>query len=311
MLSTKVQVLACGSTRIRMLSRRAPTLSQIEANLDRLLIQRQRPTERYQSNKSGDVWSKGRELFQKQSEQATKKAADLLKRGSQYASESVSKGAEQVSQKTSQAIEHSTKIASKTLERSSSTLKDQSKKWAETAAEKSSELAGKASQTAANAMKQSTVSIKSTASASTETAESAAKKIKATTVTFVSRLSDTVQGFAKATLSKSISILTSPFRSAWQAASKSAQSMYGKRDKYIKALWWWSLAAIGVYGFATALPREIIRAAMTRDDDKKEQTASAVRVDESSSSTTSSSNKKGLSSWWSSGDSPSAGAQAS
>jgi hypothetical protein len=31
------------------------------------------------------------------------------------------------------------------------------------------------------------------------------------------------------------------------------------RDRALKWLWWWGLAAVGVYGFATSVPRELIR----------------------------------------------------
>jgi hypothetical protein len=40
--------------------------------------------------------------------------------------------------------------------------------------------------------------------------------------------------------------------------------------KAIRWLWWWSLAAIGVYGVATTIPREFVRYALTGDDSKKE-----------------------------------------
>lgn len=39
------------------------------------------------------------------------------------------------------------------------------------------------------------------------------------------------------------------------------------RDKALRWIWWWSLAAVGIYGFATSLPREMIRYyASTQDD---------------------------------------------
>lgn len=41
--------------------------------------------------------------------------------------------------------------------------------------------------------------------------------------------------------------------------------------KAIRWLGWWSLAAIGVYGLATTIPRELVRYALTGDDSKKEK----------------------------------------
>lgn len=45
------------------------------------------------------------------------------------------------------------------------------------------------------------------------------------------------------------------------------------RDKALTWLWWWGLAAVGVYGFATAVPRELIRYASLQtgkgEQDKK------------------------------------------
>mmetsp|Transcript_37755 Transcript_37755/g.82252 ORF Transcript_37755/g.82252 Transcript_37755/m.82252 type:complete len:277 (-) Transcript_37755:227-1057(-) len=38
------------------------------------------------------------------------------------------------------------------------------------------------------------------------------------------------------------------------------------RDKALKWLWWWGLAAVGVYGFATSVPRELIRYASSKQD---------------------------------------------
>ena len=31
------------------------------------------------------------------------------------------------------------------------------------------------------------------------------------------------------------------------------------KDKALRWLWWWSLAAVGVYAFASSVPRELIR----------------------------------------------------
>lgn len=45
------------------------------------------------------------------------------------------------------------------------------------------------------------------------------------------------------------------------------------RDRTLKWIWWWSLAAAGIYGFASSLPRELIRhyAATREENDTSEE----------------------------------------
>lgn len=38
----------------------------------------------------------------------------------------------------------------------------------------------------------------------------------------------------------------------------------------VRGLWWWSLAAVGVYGIATTVPKELIRVAFEEKKMKKE-----------------------------------------
>jgi vacuolar-type H+-ATPase subunit H len=230
---------------------------------------------RFHSNDS--FWSKGKGLFQKQSQEASEKASELLKRGSQYASESISKGAQEASQKASHATEQSF-----------STIKDHSKKLMGSAAETSSQLAGKASQAASQIASKSTSNIRdqskklveSAAETSTKLAGKAAETTKTTTVSLFSKMTSFIRQLTKATISKFVSFLTTPFRAATERISNGAKHVYGQKDRYIRALWWWSLAAIGVYGFATALPREIIKAAMTTKEDDKQLAKDKVDAEE-------------------------------
>ena len=70
------------------------------------------------------------------------------------------------------------------------------------------------------------------------------------------------------------------------------------RDKALRWIWWWSLAAVGIYGFATSLPREMIRYyAATQDDDdidRQQEKGQQLSHPNDSSSATSS----GSSSFW-------------
>ena len=44
------------------------------------------------------------------------------------------------------------------------------------------------------------------------------------------------------------------------------------RDRTLKWIWWWSLAAVGIYGFASSLPRELIRHyAATREENNSSE----------------------------------------
>ena len=52
------------------------------------------------------------------------------------------------------------------------------------------------------------------------------------------------------------------------------------RDNALRWIWWWSLAAVGIYGFATSLPREMIRYyAATQDDNSSASGDSSANDD--------------------------------
>ena len=81
---------------------------------------------------------------------------------------------------------------------------------------------------------------------------------------------------------------------AWTLINEARET----RDKALRWIWWWSLAAVGIYGFATSLPREMIRyyAASQDDDDidrQQEKGQQLSHLNDSSSATSS-----GGSSFW-------------
>eukprot|EP00980_Cylindrotheca_fusiformis_P006348 scaffold1356_cov123-Cylindrotheca_fusiformis.AAC.29 len=47
------------------------------------------------------------------------------------------------------------------------------------------------------------------------------------------------------------------------AAKEAAKEAREASTKGIRLLWWWSLAAVGIYGVATTVPRELVRHALT------------------------------------------------
>lgn len=49
---------------------------------------------------------------------------------------------------------------------------------------------------------------------------------------------------------------------AAEAAKEAAKEAKQEATKGIRMLWWWSLAAIGIYGIATTVPRELVRHAL-------------------------------------------------
>jgi len=66
-----------------------------------------------------------------------------------------------------------------------------------------------------------------------------------------------------ATSIKPSSAVQAPTNAAIRNSNKAAQSLIREardtRDRVLKWLWWWGLAAVGVYGLATTLPRELIK----------------------------------------------------
>lgn len=66
-----------------------------------------------------------------------------------------------------------------------------------------------------------------------------------------------------ATSIKPSSAVQAATNAAIRNSNKAAQSLIREardtRDRVLKWLWWWGLAAVGVYGLATTLPRELIK----------------------------------------------------
>mmetsp|Transcript_33447 Transcript_33447/g.98588 ORF Transcript_33447/g.98588 Transcript_33447/m.98588 type:complete len:288 (+) Transcript_33447:72-935(+) len=84
--------------------------------------------------------------------------------------------------------------------------------------------------------------------------------------------------------------------SATRVASENLQGAAGAlinearetRDRTFKWIWWWSLAAVGIYGFASSLPRELIRHyAATREDSNASGEPSASVLEERNARSTS------------------------
>jgi hypothetical protein len=65
------------------------------------------------------------------------------------------------------------------------------------------------------------------------------------------------------------STIASSASSATEAAKEAAKEWKQEATKGIRWLWWWSLAAIGVYGIATTVPRELVRYALDGNSGKQ------------------------------------------
>ena len=52
------------------------------------------------------------------------------------------------------------------------------------------------------------------------------------------------------------------------------------KDKALRWIWWWSLAAVGIYGFATSLPREMIRYYASKQDDNSIASGDSINKDD-------------------------------
>ena len=52
------------------------------------------------------------------------------------------------------------------------------------------------------------------------------------------------------------------------------------KDKALRWIWWWSLAAVGIYGFATSLPREMIRYYASKQDDNSIASGDSMTKDD-------------------------------
>ena len=52
------------------------------------------------------------------------------------------------------------------------------------------------------------------------------------------------------------------------------------KDKALRWIWWWSLAAVGIYGFATSLPREMIRYYASKQDDDSIASGDSITKDD-------------------------------
>jgi hypothetical protein len=51
-------------------------------------------------------------------------------------------------------------------------------------------------------------------------------------------------------------------------------------EKILRSAWWWSLAAIGIYGFASALPGEVRRYLSDEDEKTKEKEVKTTEIND-------------------------------
>jgi|UniRef100_A0A8J9X2U9 gas vesicle protein len=163
--------------------------------------------------------------------------------GSTNVSESYTKLSKIVSKKSNDLLESSKPMASSLLAKT----KEASIRSLQQSKEVAASQLSKTSSSLATKVKQGIDSAAATAKQKSSEASAVAKeRTKAI-------LSSTASSFSNGVRS-SISNITKPFRRMW---TKLVQHMRG--TKVLRLLWWWSLAAVGVYGVSTTVPKELIR----------------------------------------------------
>lgn len=212
-------------------------------------------------------------MLKRGTDAASQRASEALKQSAESASQSLKRSTDASSQRASAALKQSTDMASQYTKRSTDTLKlksqdlmQSSRSMAESTLKRSTDSLQDKSRTAVESSK---TMVGSVASKSTSLAQKALENSKTATVSAVSKTGGAISQGIRQSISKVLSAVTSPFREAGEKFSASMQGIIGSRHKIVNSLWWWSLAAIGVYGIATSLPREIIRAMTSSNNSEK------------------------------------------
>ena len=123
-------------------------------------------------------------------------------------------------------------------------------------------------------------------SALSRSAATAYKKGKVAAIDSARSASKEISGQMGDAYRKGKSIASDQVTEATRKASKRASETISEGKKAstfaLRWLWWWSLAAVGVYGIATTVPKELVRIGfdnMTKKKDDGEETASSQAQD--------------------------------
>lgn len=205
---------------------------------------------------------------------ASQRASESFKQSAELASQSLKRSTDTASQRASEALKQSTDSAFQYTKRSTDTLKlksqdmmQSSRSMAESTLKRSTESLQDASRSVVESSK---TMVGSVTSKSISLSQKAWETSKTATVSAVSKTGNLIsQGIRQGT-SRVVSAVTSPFFKAAEKLTATMKDIFGSRHKIVNALWWWSLAAIGVYGIATSLPREVIRAMSFSNNSEKQ-----------------------------------------
>jgi hypothetical protein len=234
--------------------------------------------------KATDLFSRGTALLKRGTDAASQRASEALKQSTELASQSLKRSTDASSQRASEALKQSTDLASQYTKRSTDTLKlksqdmmQSSRSMAESTLKRSTESLQDTSRTVVESSK---TMVESVASKSISLAQKALETSKTATVSALSKTGSVISQVIRQGTSRVVSAVTSPFHKAREQVSVAMQDIMGSRHKIINAIWWWSLAAIGVYGIATTLPREVIRAMTWSNNSEKLKDEPKKLVDE-------------------------------
>jgi ElaB/YqjD/DUF883 family membrane-anchored ribosome-binding protein len=205
-------------------------------------------------NKVTDVIKdKATQAFQRGSSAATdafqnqkSKAINAVRETSDSMKDQVQKGSHQVS-----------KAASDAVRATSSTVSHQVKSATKTASDASYRAVSNTTETIK-------ASSKNAAKDASERIQSATKTASDASYRAVSNTTETIKASSKAAA-----------KDASERIRKTTFGVLGNAQesgkKVLRWIWWWSLAAIGVYGIASTVPRELVRYALEGDGKKKEE----------------------------------------
>lgn len=165
----------------------------------------------------------GKDIARQSAQTVQSKASQLAQRGQEQAAQSVQQASSQLKTKASQLAKSSQEKASQSISEVSSQVRTKASQLAQTSQQKASQSIHQTSsrlQTKASQLAQT-----SQAKAS-QSAQRASSQVKSATSTITSELGGGFQSMGK---------------------------------KSLRWIWWWSLAAIAVYGMATTLPGQLLR----------------------------------------------------
>ena len=140
------------------------------------------------------------------------------------------------------------------------------KDTASTTLDKSSSLASSAAKAGRSAMDRTSSALSQSASTAYERSKSKALKTARSASKEISgRVGDTYRKGKSAAYDQ----VTQASRNAFNKASETISFGRDYSTKVMWWLWWWSLAAIGVYGIATTLPKELVKIAFENSTKKE------------------------------------------